>query len=133
MSADRLSRRPNEKLEWKEGEEEKLRGQIPGFQTIEKALGGAQEGLNSGSSSKMKNDDVIAHARMHIPHPPRIVVKYATGNFMESSSSLTFCVSGDMRRCQLRNLLLDIRTNLRPTEDSVNRVGRMSCIGTASN
>ena len=42
-NADGLSRRPNEKPEWKEGEEEELRGQIPEFQTMEKALSGAQE------------------------------------------------------------------------------------------
>ena len=52
--ADGLSRRPNEKPEWKDGEEEELRGQIPEFQTMEKALDGAQEDLNSGSSSKNK-------------------------------------------------------------------------------
>ena len=89
-NADRLSRRPNEKPEWKKGEEEELRGQIPEFQTMEKVLGGAQEDLNSGISSKKKIDDVIAHARMHIPHPPGELVKYATGIFMESSSSLIF-------------------------------------------
>ena len=88
--ADGLSRRPSEKPEWKEGEEEELRGQIPEFQTMEKALGGAREDLNSGSSSKKKDADVIAHARMHNPHPPREVLKYATGNFMELSSSLVF-------------------------------------------
>ena len=48
-NAGGLSRRPNEKPEWKDGEEEELRGQIPEFQTIENALGGAQEDLNSGS------------------------------------------------------------------------------------
>ena len=96
-NADGLSRRPNEKPEWKEGEEEELRGQILEFQTMEKALGGAREDLNSGSSSKKEDTDVIAHARMHIPHPPREVVKYATGDFMESSSSMVFSVSGDMR------------------------------------
>ena len=57
---------------------------------MEKALGGAQEDLNSGSSSKNKINDVKVHARMQIPHPPREVMKYATGNFMESSSSLVF-------------------------------------------
>ena len=35
-NADGLSRRPNEKPEGKEGEEEELRGQIPEFQTMEK-------------------------------------------------------------------------------------------------
>ena len=69
-NADGLSRRPNEKPEWKEGEEEELRGIIPEFPTMEKAPGGAQEDLNSGSFSKMKNDDVIARARTHISHPP---------------------------------------------------------------
>ena len=34
-NADEPSRRPNEKSEWKEGEEEELRGQIPEFQTME--------------------------------------------------------------------------------------------------
>ena len=123
-NADALSRRPNEKPEWKEGEEEELRGQIPEFQTMEKALGGAQEDLNSGSSSKKKNDDVLAHARMHIPHPPREVVKYATGNFMESSSSLIFCVSSDMRVKSSPMTDFVVRcSHLRPTEDSVNCVG----------
>ena len=125
-NADGLSRRPNERPEWKEGEEEELRGQIPEFQTMEKALGGAQDDLNSGSSLKKKSDDVIAHARMHIPHPPREVVKYATGNFMESSYSLVFCVSGDMRvKSSPMTEFVDRYSHLRPTEDSVNRVGGM--------
>ena len=117
---------PNEKPEWKEGEEEELRCQITEFQTMEKALGGAQEDLNSGSSSKKKIDDVIAHARMHIPHPPREVVKYATGNFMESSSSLVFCFSGDMRVKSLPMTEFVVGySHLKPMEDSVNRVGGM--------
>ena len=125
-NAEGLSRRPNEKPERKEGEEEELRGQIPQFQIMEKALGGAQEDLNSSSSSKKKNDDVIAHARMHIPHPPREVLKYATGNFMESSSSSVFCVSGDMRVKSSPMTDSVVRyLHLRPTEDSVNRVGGM--------
>ena len=99
----------NERPEWKEGEEEELRGQIPEFQILEKALGGAQEDLNSGSSSKKKEADVITHAEVHIPHPPREVVKYATRNFMETSSSLVICVSGDMQvKSSPICLLLDI-------------------------
>ena len=35
-NADGLTRRPNEKPEWKEGEEEELRGHIPDFQTKER-------------------------------------------------------------------------------------------------
>ena len=50
-NADRLSKRPNEKPEWKEGEVEELRGQIPEFQAMERALDGVQ-GLNGGSSLK---------------------------------------------------------------------------------
>ena len=123
-NTDGLSRRPEEKPEWKEVEEEELRRQIPEFQTMEKALSGAQEDLNSGSSLQKKNDDVIAHARMHIPHPPREVVKYATVNFMESSNSLVFCVSGDIRVKSSPMKEFVVRySHLRPTEDSVNRVG----------
>ena len=66
-NADGFSRRPNERPERKEGEEEEMRGQIPEFQTIETALGGAREDLNSGSTSKKKDADAKAHARMHIP------------------------------------------------------------------
>ena len=125
-NADGLSRRPNEKPEWKNGEERELRVQIPEFQTIEKAHGGAQEDLKSDSSSKKKNADVIAHARTHIPQPPREVAKYATGNFMDSSSSLVFCVSGDMRVKSLPMTDFVVRySHLRPTEDLVNRVGGM--------
>ena len=93
---------------------------------MEKALGGAQEDLNGGSSSKKKIDDVTTHARVLIPHPPREVVKYATGNFMESSNSLVFCVSGDMRVISSPMTDFVVRyAHLRPTEDSVNRVGGM--------
>ena len=123
-NADALSRRPNEKPEWKEGEEQELRGQIPELQTMEKALGGAHEKLNSGTPSKKKIDDVIVHARMHIPHPPREVVKYATGKFMETSSSLVFRVSGDMRVKSLPMTYFVVRySHLRQSDDSVNRVG----------
>ena len=125
-NANGLSRRPNEKPEWKEGEEEEMRGQIPEFQTMEKALGGAQDDLNSGSTLERQNADVIAHARVHIPHPSREVVKYATGNFMESSSSLVFCVSGDMRiKSSPMTEFVVSYSHLRPKEDSVNLVGGM--------
>ena len=81
---------------------------------------------NSGSSSKNNIDDVIVHARMHIPHPPREVVKYETGNFMDSSNSLVFCVSGDMRVKSSPMTEFVVRySHLRPTENSVNRVGGM--------
>ena len=93
---------------------------------MEKALGGAQEDLKGGFSLKEKDMDVIAHARMHIAHPPREVVKYATGNFIESSSSLVFCVSGDMRvkSSPMTDFVVSY-SHLRPTEDSNNRVAGM--------
>ena len=101
-----------------------MRRQFPEFQTMEKALGGAQEVLKSGSSSKRETAAVLAHARMHIPHPPKKVVKYATGNFMESSSSLAFCVSSDMQVKSSPMTEFVVRySHLRPMEDSVNRVG----------
>ena len=126
-NADGLSRRPNEKPDRKGGEEKELPFQIPEFQTMEKALGGAQEDLNSSSSSKKKNADVIAHVRMHTPHPRREVKKYATGNFMESSSSLVSCASRDMRVKSSAMMDFVFRySHLRPKEDSVNRVGGMS-------
>ena len=75
---------------------------------------------------RKKNADVIARARVHIPHPPREVVKYATGNFMESPSSLVFCVSGGMRVTSSPMTDFVVRfSHSRPTEDSVNRVGGM--------
>ena len=125
-NADRFSRRPNEKPEWKDGEEEELRGKIPENQTMEKALGGAQDNLKSGSSKKRKDADVIAHARMHIRHPPREVVKYATVSFMESSSSLFFWVSRDMQFKTSPMTEFFVRySHLRPMKDSVNRVRGM--------
>ena len=51
-------------------------------------------------------------------------MKYATGNFMELSSSLVFCVSGDMRVKSSSMTEFVFRfSHSRPTEDSVNRVG----------
>ena len=89
-----------------------------------KALGGAQDDINGGSFSERKDADVITHGRMQIPHPPREVVKYAAGNFMKSSSSLVFCVSGDMRVKSPPMTEFVVRySHFRPTEDSVNRVG----------
>ena len=93
---------------------------------MEIAVGGAQEYLNSGSSSKKKDADVIAHAKIHIPHPPRELVKNATGKYMESSNSLVFCVSGNMRikTSPMTDFVVGY-SHLRPTEDSLNRVGGM--------
>ena len=90
---------------------------------MENALRGAQEDLNSGISSKRKNPDVIAPTRMHNPQPTRQLVKNETGNFMEPTSSLVFCVSGDMRvkTPPMTEFVADC-SHLRPTEVSLNRV-----------
>ena len=64
---------------------------------MEKQLGGAQEYLNSGSFSKKKDADVIAHARIHILQARREVAIYAYLNSMESSCSLGFCFEGNMQ------------------------------------
>ena len=53
-NANRVSRRPTEKPECRDGEEEYLQGQITEFQTMEKALGGAQDDIKSGSSSELR-------------------------------------------------------------------------------
>ena len=91
---------------------------------MENAHGGAQEDLNSGSSSKRKDPDVIAQTRMHNPQPPRELLKNETGNFMEPTSLLVFCVSGDMRvKTQPMTEFVVDYSHLRPTEDSLNRFG----------
>ena len=93
---------------------------------MKKAFSGAQEDLKSGNSLKKKDADVIAHARMHFPHPAREKLEYATGKLMETSSSLVFCVSGDKRVKSSPMTEFVVRySHLRPTEDSVNLVGGM--------
>ena len=64
---------------------------------------------------------------MRIPNTPREILKYATGSFVESSSLLMFCVAGDMGvKLSPRTEFVFKNSHLRPTEDSVNRVGGMS-------
>ena len=125
-NADGHIRRPNKKTEWEEGKEE-LCVQILEIQTMEKALGGAQEDSKSGSSSQRKHTDVIAHARLHIPHHTRELLKYSTGNFMEWSSSLVFFrLSGDtgVKSSPMTDFVVRY-SHLKPTEDSVSHVGGM--------
>ena len=79
-NADGFSRKSNEIREWKEGEEEELRCPIPEFQTMEKALRGAEEDINSRNFLKKRDADVMVHARMLIPHHPRGVVNMQLEN-----------------------------------------------------
>ena len=123
-NTNELSRRPNEKLKSEASEQEELRCQIPDFQTMEKAIGGAQEDLTSGSSSEKKIADVKAHARKHILYPPRGVAYKGTVNPMGLSTSLVFRVSSDMRfKSSPMTEVVVINSHLRLTGVSVNRVG----------
>ena len=60
-----------------------MQGFITEFQTEEQTLCGTQQDLNSGSSTKKKDTDIITHARMQLSPPPRELAKDDTGNFME--------------------------------------------------
>ena len=55
-NANGLSRRPNEKPEWKIGEEEELRGVIPQFETFDSALEGAEDDIKRKTGQMTKNE-----------------------------------------------------------------------------
>ena len=123
-NADGLGRRPNEKPEWKVGEEEELRGVIPQFETFDSALGGAEKDIKRKTDQIAKHDEVVRHAKLQVPHPPREVVRYETGIFIAASESLIFCNSGDMRvKTEAMTQFVAMSSHLRPGFDSVNRVG----------
>ena len=96
-NADGLSRRPNEKPEWKIGEEEELRGVIPRFETFDITLEGAENDIKRKTDQSTKNEEVVRHVKLQVQHPPRKVVRYETGNFIVASESSILCNSGDMR------------------------------------
>ena len=104
---DGLSRPPNEKPEWKVGEEEELRGVIPQFETFDIALEGAENDIKRKTGQITKNDEVVRHVKEQVPHPPREVLRYETGLFIAASESLIFCISGvcEYKRSQWLNLL----------------------------
>ena len=54
-NADGLSRRSNEKPEWRLGEEEELRGVIPHFETTDIALEGAENDIKRKTDQITKN------------------------------------------------------------------------------
>ena len=123
-NADGLSRRPNEKPEWKLGEEEELRGVIPQFETFDSALEGAEKDIKRKTDQIAKHDEVVRHAKLQVPHPPREVVRYETGIFIAASESLIFCNSGDMRvKTEAMTQFVAMYSHLRPGLESVNRVG----------
>ena len=96
-NADGLSRRPNEKPEWKMGEEEELRGVIPRLETFDSALEGAENDIKRKAGQITKNEEVVRHVKLQVLDPPREVVRYETGIFIAASKSLIFCTSGDMQ------------------------------------
>ena len=118
-NADGLSRRPNEKPEWKIGGEKELRGVSPQFETFAIGLEGAENDIKRRADQISKNEEVVRHVRSQAPHPPREVVRYETGIFIAASESLVFRNSGDMPIAQF----VAMYSHLRPGFDSVNRVG----------
>ena len=123
-NADGLSRRPNEKPEWKIGEEEELRVVVPRFETFDSALEGAEDDIKRKTGQFTKNEEVVRHVKLQVPHPPREVVRYETGIFVGASESLIFCNSGDMRvKIEPMAQFVAMYSYLRPGFDSINRVG----------
>ena len=122
--AECLSRRPNEKPEWKIGEEEELRGVIPLFETNDNALEGAEHDIKRKTGQITKNEEVVRHVKLQVPHPPGEVVRYETGIFIAAPESLIFCTSGDMRvKAESLTQFVAMYSHLRPGLDSMNRVG----------
>ena len=72
----------------------------------------------------MKNEEVVRHVRLQVPHPPRDVVRYETGNFIAASESMFFCNSRDMRvKTESMVQFVAMYSHLRLRLDSVNQVG----------
>ena len=94
-NADGLSRRPNDVPEWMPGEEEDLRGPIPEFENFDTAPLGAEKDVKSARSKKNDEDGefVNRHVRSHIHRPPREVVRYKTGDFINAGDALVLCSS----------------------------------------
>ena len=123
-NADGLSRRPNEKPEWKIGEEEELRRVIEHSETFDIALEGAENDIKRKADQISKNEEVVRHVRLQVPHPPKEVVRYDTGIFIAAPEALIFCNSGEMRvETQPMVQFVARYSPLRSGLDSVNRVG----------
>ena len=58
------------------GEQQELRGVIPQFETIDIALEGAEDDIKRRTDQSTKNEEVVRHVRLQVPHPPREVVRY---------------------------------------------------------
>ena len=103
---------------------EELRRVIPQFETFDIALQGTENDIKRKTDQITKNEEVVRHVRLQVPHPPRGVVSYETGIFIAASESLIFCNSGDMRvTTEPMAHFVAMFPHLRPALHSVNQVG----------
>ena len=87
-------------------------------------MGGAEDDIKKKTGQITKNEEVVRHVKLQVPHPPREVVRYETGIFIAASQSLIFCNSGDMRvKTEPKAQFVAMYSHLRPGLDSINRVG----------
>ena len=85
---------------------------------------GAENDIKRRTDQNTKNEEVVRHAKLQVPYPPREVVRYETGIFIAATESLIFCNSGDMRvKTEPMAQFVAMYSHLRPGLDSVNRVG----------
>ena len=127
-NADGLSRRPNDVPQWLPGDKETLRGPIAEFTEFDSALFEAERDLQAArTKAREKNDlseDIARHFKMKLAHPPREVVRYREGNFLESPDSLVLSIATDMRvsTAPMKSFIRSY-SHLLPLGESVNRVG----------
>ena len=129
-NADGLSRRPNDVPLWLPGEEETLRSPIPEFEFTEfdSALFEAERDLQAASTKALEtndlSEDIARHFKMKLAHPPREVVRYREGDFLESPDFLVLCIAAD-KRVSTAPMKSFIRSysHLSRLGESVNRVG----------
>ena len=116
------------------GEEEDLRGPIPEFENFDTALLGAEQDVKSTRSKKNDADEygefVNRHVRSHIHRPPRKVVRYKTGDFINAGDALVLCSSAAMRVLNPPMIAFVRRySHLQPLPESLNQVGHIiSCV-----
>ena len=108
--------------------EEALRGPIPEFTEFDSALFEAERDLQAARTKAREtnelSEDVTRHFRMQLAHPPREVVRYREGDYLESPDSLVLCITADMRvsTTPMKSFIRSY-SYLSPFGESVNRVG----------
>ena len=127
-NADGLSRRPNDVPQWLPGKEETLRGPNPEFTEFDSALFEAERDLHAARTKAREtnelSEDVARHFKTKLAHPPREVVRYREGDFLESPDFLVLCIAADMRvsTAPMKSFIRSY-SHLPPIGESVNRVG----------